>query len=63
MELCAATRAQSLANAQVATPGVSGYVASDMDSAVSSVSLLQVYQMGLFPGASCWFALVKNSTA
>ena len=29
----------------------------------SSVSLLQVYQMGLFPGASCWFALVRNSTA
>ena len=34
----------------------SGYVTSD-------ISLLQVYQMGLFPGASCWFALVRNSTA
>ena len=28
----------------------------------SSVSLLHVYQMGLFPGASCWFALVRNLT-
>ena len=29
----------------------------------SSVSLLQVYQIGLFPVACCWFALVRNSTA
>ena len=41
----------------------SRYVASDMDQAVFQCSLLQVYQMGLFPGARpCWFALVRHST-
>ena len=41
----------------------SGYVASDMGITLFfNVSLLQVYQMGLFAGASCWFSVVRNLT-
>ena len=41
----------------------SGYVASDMGMTLFfNVSLLQVYQMGLFAGASCWFSVVRNLT-
>ena len=55
MGLCTDTRAQCLA--------LRATLPATWMTLFSSVSLLQVYQMGLSPGACCWFALVRNSTA
>ena len=54
MGLCTATRGQCLA-LRATLPATSMTL-------FSSVSLLQVYQMELFPVACCRFALVRNST-
>ena len=55
MGLCTATRAQCLA--------LRATLPATWMTLFSSVSFLQVCQMGLFPCACCWFALVRNSTA
>ena len=54
MGLCTVTRAQCLA-LRATSPAT-------WITLFSSVSLLQVYQLRLFPCAPCWFALVRNST-
>ena len=54
MGLCTATRAQCLA--------LRATLPATWMTLFSSVLVLQVFQMGLFPGASCRFPLVRNST-
>ena len=55
MRLCAAAQAQCLA--------LQAMLPATCVTLFSSASLLHVYRMGLFPGACCWLALVRNSTA